>query len=594
MKSLTINEKIAQLRMLMNEHGIAAYVIPGSDEHQNEYLPALWKRREWISGFTGSAGTVIITANKAGLWTDSRYFLQAEEQLKGSEFTLFKQGAPDVPDTWEWLKYALTPGTCVGIDPRLVTYYNAKRARRLFRHRGLQFKFIEDNLVDRIWKDQPGLPLQLCVPHPIRYSGETTASKLARVRQEIQKENCNAIVFSKLDSIAWLFNIRGNDIPYNPLVIAYAIITDTTAELFISDEKITSECRQQLAEDAILFDYTQFKTRLITYKEKKFWIDEKNTSIWVVDLLNRKRLFFGECPVMHFKAVKNDVEIANFCKAHLRDGAAMVKFLHWLDTNVASGTVTEASAALQLENFRAQNELFKEASFPTISAYNAHGAIVHYSHTAETNVTLKAPGLYLLDSGAHYLDGTTDITRTIAFGMPSSEQRECFTRVLQGHIELALARFPEGTLGIQLDTIARKPLWDIGLDYGHGTGHGIGSYLCVHEGPHSISQSRGVLVKLKAGMICTNEPGYYKTGEYGIRIENVIYVCADEQEKDNTFFQFKTISLCPIDLKLIKKELLTERQITFFNSYHRTVLEKLSPYLNNEEIEWLEAATRPI
>lgn len=595
-----IDKRIAQLRRLMTENKIEAYVIPGSDEHQNEYLPEMWKRREWISGFTGSAGSVVVTLDKAGLWTDSRYYLQAEEQLKESPVNLFRVGTPGTPDMWEWLRYELSPGMHVGIDPRLIPVQTVKHAHKLFLSREIRIKYIEENLVDIIWDNRPEFPAAPAVPHPLQYSGEDASGKLVRVREELKKENCSCLVLSRLDSIAWLFNIRGNDIPYNPLVIAYAVVTESEAALFIEPEKVTEELKSHLAGTAVLYDYSNFKTYLMEYQrqqnlsgQKKIWLDESSTSAWIAGFFEAKSIYYGDCPVYFFKAIKNSTEIANFKKAHLRDGVAMVRFLKWLDENVQNGSVTEAGAARKLEEFRAANDLYRELSFPTISAYNEHAAIVHYSHTDASNSVLKKEGIYLVDSGAHYLDGTTDITRTIALGVPTEEQKERFTRVLQGHINLALANFPGDTLGIQLDTLARIPLWEIGLDYGHGTGHGIGSYLNVHEGPHSISQSRGVMVKLKEGMFCSNEPGYYKTGEYGIRIENIVYVAGREAQSntENGFLHFKTITLCPIDLKLVKKAMLTEKQLSYLNNYHMLVRAKLNVFLDEEERKWLAEAT---
>ena len=590
--------KIGNLRKLMQQHHLDAYVVPGTDQHQNEYLPALWKRREWISGFTGSAGTVVVTRELAGLWTDFRYYLQAEQQLAGSGIVLFRLGQPDVPDPWQWLAMELEPGMRVGIDPRLITARKAAHVLKMFRPGGLNLQFLEDNLVDRIWENRPGLPLRPAVPHPESCSGEPVVSKLQRLRTELEKRHCAVIVLSKLDSIAWLYNLRGTDIAFNPVVIAYALVTQTTASLFISPGQVTAELEQHLAGLVEICKYTDFKGTLTEYNRRKlsFLVDDTHNSAWVTSLIDGDRLFTGTCPVIYFKAVKNTIEIKNFQQAHIRDGVALVKFLFWLEQAVPAGGVTEASAAEKLRQFRMEQAMYREESFPAISAYKDHAAIVHYDLEGKQGYTLESVGLYLIDSGAHYLDGTTDITRTIALGEPTTEQQENFTRVLKGHIDLAQCSFPEGTQGIQLDAIARKPLWDHGLDYGHGTGHGIGSYLNVHEGPHAISQARGVLVKLQPGMFCSNEPGYYKAGEYGIRIENIVYIARDEDKSSagQVFYKFKTISLCPIDLRLVKKTMLSPGQLAFLNAYHQVVRQQLSPFLDTVQQNWLDQATRPL
>jgi Xaa-Pro aminopeptidase len=591
--------KIKQLRKLMKKYEIQAYLVPSTDPHQSEYVPGMWNRREWLSGFTGSAGELVITSKQAGLWTDSRYFLQAEEQLKGSDIQLFKMGIPRTPSPEGWIASQLKSGDYVGVDPQVISQQQANELRNFFKAWKIKFKGIENNLVDKIWKNQPPFPDKPLKPHPIKYAGKSTKEKIDSLRTEMRKEKCTAHILTTLDAIAWLFNIRGKDIPFNPLVISYAIITLKEIFLFIPLNKIDSTTQNHLKSGFKIYDYNKFPKFLKKHfrKKDKIWMDPATVSWWISDhLKDNCELFFKESPVPYLKAIKNTIEIKGLKNAHIRDGVAMVKFLKWLEDAVPSEKLTELSAAQQLEDFRKEQKLFQGPSFTTISAYQDHGAIVHYSATAESNATLKGQGIYLIDSGGQYLDGTTDITRTVALGKPTSEQKDRFTRVLKGHISLAMCRFPKGTAGNQLDTIARKSLWDVGLNYGHGTGHGIGSYLNVHEGPHAISYYRGLGVILEPGMIISNEPGYYKSGAYGIRIENIILVINEEKKTpdDLEFNKFETVSLCPIQLKLIDKSLLSPDEIKWFNAYHQQVRKSLSPLLNAEEKNWLKEATQPL
>lgn len=594
-----VNEHLNQLRELMRQHGIQAYIIPSTDPHQSEYLPERWQRRQWLSGFTGSAGDLVVTLNKSGLWTDSRYFLQAEQQLAGSEIQLFRMGQPEVPEIPVWLCRELKPGDKVGIDPQVFSYHQAQSLEETLRSHGILLTTIETNLVDAIWQDRPPFPDAPARPHPIKFSGETTESKLNRVREKMAAEHCQAHVLSTLDAIAWTFNIRGKDVEYNPVVISYAIITANGAALFIPQNKVNRALRDHLEGIAEIFDYSDFREKLLELNSAgtRIWLDPDTASRWMVNLLTGDaELFFKTSPVTLFKAIKNQTEIDGFRQAHIRDGVAMVKFLHWLEKAVPAGDVTEMSAEDKVEEFRAQQELYDGPSFHPISAYNEHGAIVHYSAGPETNVELQPEGIFLFDSGGQYLDGTTDITRTVALGPATDEQKDRFTRVLKGHIRLAMARFPRNTAGNQLDTIARKPLWDVGLNYGHGTGHGVGSYLNVHEGPQGISYYRGIGVPMEIGMVTSNEPGYYKTGEYGIRTENLILTVPDENRADDEweFYRFETITLCPIDRNLIDPVLLSEEERRWLNDYHEKVRQALLPFLEKDEREWLEEATEPI
>jgi Xaa-Pro aminopeptidase len=594
-----IKDRLKSLRQLMKKEGIHAYLVPSTDPHQDEYLPKLWQRRQWLSGFTGSAGELLITRDNAGLWTDSRYFLQAEQQLKGSGIQLFKSGLPDTPSIQEWIRKQLKAGQAAGTDPRLLSIQEAETFKDYLSGWGISLKPVEKNLVDEVWKERPAMPDNPAEPYPVKYAGEATDSKLERLQKEMKNEKADFHIITTLDAIAWLFNIRGKDIEYNPLAIGYAIVSDRDAMLFIKASKVTRSLKKHLGKKISIYDYKHFtrEVKKIDKSGKKIWLDPSTVSWWVTQMLGKKcELFFQESPLTLMKAIKNNIQITGLRTSQVRDGVAMVRFLHWLEKNIDAIAISEISAAKMLEKFRTAQDLFQGLSFETISAYREHGAIVHYSSTAETDIMLKKEDIYLIDSGAHYLDGTTDITRTVALGEPSAEQKDRFTRVLQGHIRLAMTRFPRGTAGNQLDTIARKPLWNLGLNYGHGTGHGIGSYLNVHEGPQAISYYRGLGVALQPGMIISNEPGYYQTGDYGIRIENLILTVKDDKfsSEQSEFYTFETVTLCPIDLKLIEKSLLLPQEVNWLNQYHEEVRKKLSPHLGREEKEWLAAATRAI
>ncbi len=590
-------QRLSDLRKLMKKYKLDAYLIPSTDPHQSEYVPALWQRRAWFSGFDGSAGDIVVTSEKAGLWTDSRYFLQAEEQLKNSEIDLYKMGLPEVPTMIQFLKDELQPGAIVGLDPRLFAHSDINTMQVELAAKKIKLYFPEENFVDMLWEDQPDLPSEPLFVWDIKYAGETSESKLKRIREKMTAEGADIHILTTLDAIAWTFNIRSTDVDFNPVVIAYAIITMEKAELFINLEKLPKKVKKELKPVVKFYDYEDFKKRLLKYAKKstQIWLDQTSVSQWIVSLIHKKKspVIYKESPVTLFKAMKNQTELVGFRNCHIRDGVAMVKFLHWLENAIPKGGVTEISASDKLEEFRAEQDLFKGLSFDSISAYNAHGAIVHYTSSPETDVELKAEGIYLIDSGGQYLDGTTDITRTIALGKPSAEQKDRYTRVLKGHIALAMASFPQGTQGIQLDTLARKPLWEIGLNYGHGTGHGVGVFLGVHEGPQGISYYRGIGVPLELGMICSNEPGFYQPGEYGIRIETLINVVKDQEKSSEEFefYKFETATLCPIDQNLVDKSLLTADEIGYFNAYHKRVLETLAPFLEGVELSWLKKMT---
>ncbi|MHB2151143.1 aminopeptidase P family protein [Calditrichota bacterium LG25] len=594
-----IKERINKLRELMRKNKIDAYVVLSTDPHASEYVPALWQRRAWLSGFDGSAGDVVVTMKKAGLWTDSRYFLQAEQQLQDTGIDLYKAGLPETPDMLTFLKQELNEGQTVGIDPRVISYQQASQWQKELALRKIKMKFLEENLVDALWEDQPEMPQDPIMVWEDKYAGESVESKLARIRQKMAEKSCQSHVLTQLDAIAWTFNIRSRDVDYNPVVIAYAVITEDEAEIFVHKKKVTRALKKHLKGLAKIRHYDSFKKRLLKLVRRKtrVWLDGSSVNYWVAMLLQKRcELFLEESPVTLFKAIKNETELACMRACHIRDGVAMVRFLKWLEKNVPQGGVTEMSAAQRLEKFRAEQSLYQGPSFETISAYGEHGAIVHYASSPETDVELKPEGIYLIDSGGQYLDGTTDITRTLALGEPTEEQRDRFTRILKGHIDLAIASFPVGTQGIQLDTLARKALWEIGQNYGHGTGHGVGAFLSVHEGPQGISYYRGIGVPLEVGMVCSNEPGFYKAGEYGMRVENLIVVVKDEQKSSEawSFLKFENLTYCPIDLKLVDLNLLTREEIDYLNAYHKKVYDILAPYLKKEERQWLKEKTQPV
>ncbi len=590
--------KLRALRQLMVRYGVQAYLIPSADPHQSEYVPECWKRRQFITGFTGSAGDAVVTPRKAGLWTDSRYYLQAEREIKGNGFQLFKSGLPGVPTWQQWLVKELRRGENLGLDPRLIPHQSYKKLQTELGRRSISIKSIGKNLVDGIWTGQPEPPRCPVIIHPQRYAGESVKSKLGRLRRKIEDEGADAHVVTTLDAIAWLFNIRGSDVEFNPLAIACAIVTRKKAVLFIDRKKLARRTESALSKNIDCRPYESFASYLNTLgrEKRRVWLDETSVSQWVVDELGKDAaVILKPGPVALFKAVKNKTEIAAAKAAHVRDGVAMVQFLYWLEKEVPKGRVSELSAARKLEEFRSWQPLFRGLSFRIISSSGKHGPIVHYSVSPETDIPLKPKGIYLTDSGSQYLDATTDITRTVALGRTTDEQRDRFTRILKGMIALSTASFPRGTSGPQLDILARKALWERGLNYGHGTGHGIGAYLNVHEGPQSIAPARGTGIALEPGMILSAEPGFYKEGEFGLRLENLILVVKDDarSRSGSAFYSFETLSLCPIDLKLVKQELLTNDEVRWLNGYHRRVRRTLAPLLNKPEAAWLARATAP-
>ena len=594
-----MKKRVKAIRSLMKKQGLDAYLVPSTDPHQDEYIPEFWQRRKHISGFRGSAGDVVITQFKAGLWTDSRYFLQAEQELDNKIFKLFKMGMPEVPSLKEWIAAELEKGEILGIDPQVLSHKSFGELFFFLKTKGIRLKCVSKNLIDAVWKDRPIPSKEKICLHPVKYAGESIKKKLARVQEKMTEQSTDLLVVTALDEIAWLFNIRGRDIKYNPVVIAYALISKKRAMLFTDPDKLTKRIQHLLKNLVEFYAYESFfpKLREFSQKSKRVWVDENRVNQRIVNTLKRHaKIHFSPGPIPLIKAVKNDTEIEGFHSAHIRDGAAMVKFLFWLGQSMQGNRITELGAAAKLAEFRARNTLFQGLSFETISAYRAHSAIVHYGATPETDIPLQKRDIYLIDSGAQYSDATTDITRTIFLGKPRAQHKECFTQVLKGLISLSMTSFPQGTAGRQLDTIARLPLWKNGQNYGHGTGHGIGTYLNVHEGPHAISPHRCIGVELEPGMITTIEPGVYLEDQFGIRLENVVLVVKDEKNstEDSTFYTFETLTLCPIDLNLVKREILLPEEVTWLNIYHKKVYKMLASLLNKEEIEWLDKATRPI
>jgi len=592
-------ESVAKLRELMDQHGVDAYIVPSTDPHQSEYVPALWQRRPFISGFNGSFGDVVVTGRMAGLWTDSRYFLQAASQLDEKVYTLFKWGLPEVPSYKDWLAASLGAGEKVGVDPRLLSFKEFGELREKLALHDVALVPIGQNLVDKVWTDRPAPPADRVLPHSIDFAGETHDEKLARLRQKMADAGADAHVVTTLDSIAWLFNIRGTDVDFNPVVIAYAIVTASEATLYIDEAKVADEVRAHLGGSVSLRPYDAFEEGLnqLGRSESKVWIDPATCSQWVVECLESgATLYSVASPVPLFKAAKNAAEVKGLKDCHVRDGVAMVRFLKWLDGTVDSGTVTEVGISKKLAEIRGMDERFRGPSFDTIASYKDHGAIIHYGPTPETDVTIDRDGILLVDSGGQYLDGTTDITRTLALSTPTSEQKERFTQILKGLILITVQPFPQGTAGRQIDALARLALWSAGVNFIHGVGHGIGAYLNVHEGPQAISYYRCTGVALEPGMVCSIEPGFYKDDEYGMRIENVAVVAdaPDVGAEGAPFRRFETFTLCPIDLNLIERDLLTADEITWLNDYHKTVREVLGEHLDQAEREWLESATAPI
>ena len=590
----SIKERIHALRMTFRPNNIKAFIIPSTDPHLSEYVAPYWMSREWISGFTGSAGTAVILMDKAGLWTDSRYFLQAEKELEGSGITLYKEMLPETPSITKFLCQNLKPGASVSIDGKMFSVQQVEQMKEDLAPYQLQVNLFGDPLKN-IWKDRPSMPDAPAFIYDVKYAGKSCGEKVAAIRTELKKKGIFALFLSSLDEIAWTLNLRGSDVHCNPVIVSYLLVTQDEVVYFISPEKITQEVNEYLQEQQVsLRKYDEAESFLNSFAGENILIDPKKTNYAIYSAINPAcKVVRGESPVTLLKAIRNEQEIAGIHHAMQRDGVALVKFLKWLEASVLSGKETELSVDRKLHEFRAAQPLYMGESFDTIAGYKEHGAIVHYSATEESDVTLQSKGFLLLDSGAQYLDGTTDITRTIALGELTEEEKTDYTLILKGHIALAMAKFPAGTRGAQLDVLARMPIWSHGMNFLHGTGHGVGHFLSVHEGPQSIRMNENPIV-LQPGMVTSNEPGVYKAGSHGIRTENLTLVCKDKEGMFGEYFKFETITLCPICKKGIIKEMLTAEEVKWFNDYHQTVYKKLSPSLNEEEKKWLLEATKAI
>ncbi|MGH1418570.1 MAG: aminopeptidase P family protein [Hyphomicrobiaceae bacterium] len=588
-------ERVARLRTLLTGAKVEAFLIPRADEHQGEYVPPSAERLHWLTGFSGSAGTAIVAARKAAVLVDGRYTVQVRSEVNTKIFDL-PAFAPHALATW--IKENLSPGDKVGFDPWLHTVREIETLTRALADGDIRLKPVTRNLVDKSWgRDRPKPPLAPISLQPMKFAGQSTAKKLERLQGVLKSSGQSAIILTLPDSIAWLFNIRGADIGHNPVPLSFAIVPASgKARFFVAPEKLSDEVKTHLKSVARVFppDALQTQVKELKKARKPVRLDPATAAWWFLRTLTDKNTSRQPDPCLAMKAIKNTAEIKGARTAHIRDGIAMVEFLHWVDANAVRGTVDEISAVEKLEACRRATGALRDISFDTISGSGPNGAIVHYRVSTTTNRKLRRGDLYLVDSGGQYQDGTTDITRTVAIGKPTDEMRDRFTRVLKGHIAIATARFPVGTRGVDLDPFARRALWDVGLDYGHGTGHGIGSYLSVHEGPQSISRT-GV-VALEAGMLCSNEPGYYKEGAYGIRIENVVLVTPANkpEDGDKPMLEFETLTLAPIDRKLIDKKLLTTEEREWINTYHAFVAKTLAPSLNVETSKWLASATKPL
>ena len=594
---MTVNQRIEALREVMQREHLAAFIFPSTDPHQGEYVPDHWKGREWISGFNGSAGTAVVTMTSAALWTDSRYFIAAEEQLRGTEFQLMKLKMPGTPTIPEWIGKECGAGAEVGVDG-MVNSANAVKdlIADLRRQGGVTLRTNFDPL-SLIWKDRPAIPENPVEIYPMEYAGEGTRDKIARIRKALREKHADGMLMSALDDIAWTLNLRGTDVHCNPVFVSYLLISSKDVTLYINKVKLTPEVEAYLAAESIaVAPYEDVAKGLKEYFEYNILLDPDEVNYTLYKQVTRE-IVEDESPVKRMKTIKNSTEIAGFKSAMLKDGIAMVKFLHWLDKWKEEGgkrkEITEISVDQKLTSFRAEQPLYRDISFDTIAGYQAHGAIVHYEATPETDIPLKPEGFLLLDSGAQYLDGTTDITRTIALGPLTEEQKRVYTLVLKGHIQIELCKFPNGASGTQLDVLAREALWREGLNYLHGTGHGVGTYLNVHEGPHQF-RMEWKPAPLVAGMTITDEPGIYLEGKFGVRIENTLLITPYKETQFGQFLQFESLTLCPIDTTPIIKELLLQEEIDWLNQYHQKVLATLSPHLNDEEKEWLKEACAAI
>ena len=592
----TIEQRLEALRQLMHREHLAAFIFPSTDPHSGEYVPEHWKGRQWISGFNGSAGTAVVTLEDAAVWTDSRYFIAAEEQLHGTEFKLMKDGMPGTPSIAEWLadKLKHTNNTEVALDGMVNTLNEVNALKEELRKLGgLTLRTNLDPL-KTIWTNRPEIPTNKVELQPLELAGEETRHKIKRIRMALRAVHADGTLVSTLDDVAWTLNLRGSDVECNPVFVAYLLIEQQRTILYINKEKLTNEVYNYLLSQQIdVEDYADVTKVLANYAEYNILLDPNTTNYTLAKMVKCQEIVTKPSPVPALKAVKNEAEIRGFRNAMLKDGIAMVKFLKWLKPAVEAGNETEMSLDDKLTSLRAEQPLFKGKSFETIVGYEAHGAIVHYEATPETNIPMKPHGLVLIDSGGQYQDGTTDITRTIALGDTTPEQRTAYTLVLKGFINFAMLKFPDGATGTQLDATARLPLWREGMNYLHGTGHGVGAYLNVHEGPHQV-RMQWRPAPFHAGMTVTDEPGLYIEGLFGIRIENTLLTTPYRSTPFGEFLQFSSLTLCPIDTAPIELSMLTLDELSWLNNYHRTVYNTLAPHLDSEHTEWLKDATKPL
>lgn len=591
-----INQRLESLREVMKREHLSAFIFPSTDAHQSEYVAAHWQGREWISGFAGSAGTAVVTMKSAALWTDSRYFLAAEEQLKGTEYQLMKLKIEGTPTIAEWLAKELSDVESpeVGLDG-MVNSYN-QTVGLMADLRKLGGITVRTNLdpLEQIWEDRPSIPRNLVEIQPLEYAGEELSSKIARIREALRKRHADGMLVSALDDIAWTLNLRGTDVHCNPVFVSYLLISGEAVSLYVDEEKLSQEVKDYLSAHQIdVYNYNKVVSGLSAYSEYNILLDGDETSYYLWKAVKCQEIVCAKSPIPAMKAIKNEAEIAGYRRAMLRDGVAMVKFLKWLKPAVAAGGQTEISIDQKLTGLRAEQDLFRDISFDTIAGYAGHGAIVHYEATPDTDVALKPEGMILIDSGAQYQDGTTDITRTIALGPVTEEMKHVYTLVLKAHIQLELVKFPDGASGTQLDAVGRECMWREGFNFLHGTGHGVGSYLNVHEGPHQI-RMEWMPAPLRAGMTLTDEPGLYLAGKFGVRTENTVLITEYMKTDFGKFLQIEPLTLCPIDTTPIDFSMLLPEELDWLNDYHRMVYEKLSPLLDEEEKKWLKNATKAI
>ena len=592
---MNVDARVNSLRTLMRERGIDAFIVPSDDNHGSEYVSEYFRAREWVTGFTGSAGTAVITLEEAHLWTDGRYFLQGAKEIEGTSYILEKLGEPGVKNHVEWLADNLQAGSTVAFNGKVFTVAALNSLKSLLSNKNINIK-AEEDLFEKIWTERPSMPKGKMFIHELKYTGKSLSEKLAMVREEMKKEGISDFILASLDDIAWLLNLRGADVPCNPVFLSYLLMNDNGCTLYIDKDKVTQEINKYLEENNVnVKGYEEIVSDIVKIDDKAVvTYDPTKTNVWIKDALSGNvKVVERRNITTDLKARKNEAELSNIENAMVKDGVAMVKFFNWLKKNIGKTEITEITAADKLTQFRSEGEGFVDISFSTISGFGPNGAIIHYHATEENHSKLEPKSLYLIDSGAQYLDGTTDITRTLALGELTEEEMVDYTLVLKGNISLSMAKFLYGIAGCNLDILARKPMWDRGIDYKHGTGHGIGYLLNVHEGPQGIRKEISN-VALEKGMLISNEPGIYREGKHGIRLENIVAVNIEAETEFGRFMKFDVLTYCPFELEAIKVELLSSEEKQWLNNYHELVYNKLEGYLNDEEKAWLREATRAI